>query len=89
MQQLSNPLRGGVNGDRGYKLNPHLSLLYKEMPYEAKAELARTISIPFQHISFDRLQVIAGSDRASTRSDVESWQTLAARDLTPTAQHSG
>ncbi len=88
LQQLSNSLRAAVNGDRSYKLNPHLSLLYKEMPHEAKADLARTISIPFQHISFDRLQVIAGNDRASTRSDVESWQTLAARDLTPTAQHS-
>jgi len=88
LQQLSNSLRAAVNGDRSYKLNPHLSLLYKELPHEAKAELARTISIPFQHISFDRLQVIAGNDRASTHSDVESWQTLAARDLTPTAQHS-
>lgn len=87
-QQLSDSLCAAVNGGRSYELKPHLSLLYKALPHEVKAELARTIRIPFQRIRFDRLQVIAGNDHVSTRSDVESWRTLAARDLTPAPRHS-
>ena len=69
-----------------FRAGPELQQLSNSL--RGGVKLARRISIPFQHISFDRLQVIAGNDRARTRSDVESWKTLAARDLTPTAQHS-
>ncbi len=88
LQQLSDSLRAAVKGDRSYELKPHLSLLYKALPHEVKADLAKTIRIPFQHLRFDRLQVIAGNDHVSTRGDVESWRTLAARDLTLAPRHS-
>ncbi len=88
LQLLSKSISETVNSERSYELNPHLSLLYKELPPEKKAELVGTIRIPFQHITFDRLQVISGNDQTATRSDVESWRPFAVRDLKRASQNS-
>lgn len=88
LQQLSNGFRAGSNVDSNYELNPHLSLLYKQLPGDARAQLASSITMPFETVRFDRLLVIAGPDHTHGSSDVESWQTLAARQLARKAQTS-
>ncbi len=63
------------------EFDPHLSLLYKEMEMAEKKELAGTITIPFQRISFAGLTLIAHPVEITTRADVEAWRTLARRSL--------
>lgn len=64
-----------------YELNPHLSLLYKEIPAAEKAELARTIKIPFQHVRFDTAKAIQTPHPIHTREQVEAWRTFGSRQL--------
>ena len=81
LQQLSDALCRSSKCRNGYELNPHVSLIYKEMPEPAKVTIARAVELPFESISFDRLKVITGPDRTECRADVESWCTLAERTL--------
>jgi 2'-5' RNA ligase len=67
--------------DRQYELNPHLSLLYKQMPALEKAELARAISIPFSRVSFDIIKAISTPHPITRRDDVEAWRTIGERML--------
>ena len=55
---------------------PHLSLLYKEMPLQEKEELAKGITIPFQSVSFEGLKGIAHPPVIATRTDVEAWREI-------------
>lgn len=64
-----------------YELNPHLSLVYKEMPAAEKAELARTIIIPFRQVRFDAVQAIQTPHPIEAREQVEAWRTVASRPL--------
>lgn len=81
LQQLSDALRELVNGARDYQLNPHLSLIYKDLPESARFDLARTLTMPFERVTFDRLRVIAAHDDTTSREDVESWRVLAESSL--------
>lgn len=60
--------------------DPHLSLLYGEMPISRKADLARR-ELPLKSIAFDRLAVVRCSDPTSSAADVESWKIVATRLL--------
>ena len=73
-------LRRAINRADG-EFDPHLSLLYKEMPMVEKNALAKSIAIPFQRVTFTELSVIAHPEKISTREDVESWRVLARRSL--------
>lgn len=68
------------------QLDPHLSLLYKEMPLPAKEELAQTIKISFERITFDRMQLVAHPPRITRREDVEAWETRGERRLTSASE---
>lgn len=65
----------------GYELDPHLSLLYKEMSAAEKAELARGISLPFSHASFDAIKAVSTQQPIMNRQEVEAWRTLDVRLL--------
>ena len=76
----------GAGSQNGYEFDPHLSLLYKTMPDAAKAELAREIRIPFDHVSFDALKLVSVPGPIEAPEDVEAWRMLAERRLTGTAR---
>ncbi|MBA3386228.1 MAG: 2'-5' RNA ligase family protein [Chthoniobacterales bacterium] len=63
------------------EFNPHSSLLYKEMPAAEKAELARTIKVPFQQVRFDAVKTIQTPHPIHAREQVEAWRTLGWRQL--------
>lgn len=66
--------------------DPHLSLLYQELPIARKADLARQAPLPLETVLFDRLAAVSCLDPTSSRADVESWKILATRPLnTPPA----
>lgn len=64
-----------------YELNPHLSLIYKEMDPEAKRELAASIVLPFEEAVFDTVKAIISPAKIRSRKDVEAWRVIAERHL--------
>lgn len=66
--------------------DPHLSLLYRDLPVARKAAIARQTPLPLATVLFDQLAVISCPNPTSTCADVEAWKTVATRmlDLPPT-----
>jgi 2'-5' RNA ligase len=64
-----------------HSLNPHLSLIYKEMPRTQKAEAARAITLPFERVTFDSVTAIMTPHPITTSEHVEAWRMLGARRL--------
>lgn len=79
VEALGTEIQTAMGSD--YEFNPHLSLLYKGMPAAEKAELARGISIPFPHASFDAIKAISTPHPITKREEVEAWQTIGERAL--------
>jgi 2'-5' RNA ligase len=79
---LSENLRSVSNSHREYRLEPHLSLIYQAMPDEAKAEIARSLVLPFNEIVFDSAKAVISPARIESREDVEAWRVLATQKLT-------
>jgi len=73
-------------GMNDVRYDPHLSLLYRKLPMEDKARLARSVSLPFATITFDRIAFVRCVSPTRHRADVESWQFLAAVKLRSTAR---
>jgi len=65
-----------------YELNPHLSLIYKEMDAEAKQQLAASITLLFTEATFDTVKAIISPAEIKSRKEVEAWRVVAERRLT-------
>jgi len=68
------------------ELNPHLSLLYKEMPKASKADAAQAISLPFSTVQFDSVKAVVTPSPITTAEDITVWRTLVTRRLDFAAQ---
>ncbi len=64
-----------------YQLNPHLSLIYKTMPPEKKAEIANAVSFPFEEVRFDSAKAVISPADIKSREDVEAWRVVATQKL--------
>jgi hypothetical protein len=65
-----------------YKLNPHLSLLYRDLDIETKRQLAASIILPFDKILFDRIKAVISPAEIKSRVEVEAWRVIAEYGLT-------
>jgi 2'-5' RNA ligase len=81
LRQLNQIIRTAAQDSSAYRLNPHLSLLYKTMPNAARRELADSIRMPFSEVAFDALKAVQCISPTQSRADVEGWRVVAARDL--------
>ena len=64
-----------------YRLDPHLSLLYKHMVAQDKEALAATIQLPMSAVSFDAVWAVAADRIPRTSEDVLSWEVVCLRNL--------
>jgi 2'-5' RNA ligase len=80
--QLSHDLGRASVSQNDYKLNPHLSLLYKDLDEETKADLAHSLRLPFTEVSFDSVKAVISPEKIESRADVEVWRGVATRQLT-------
>jgi hypothetical protein len=64
------------------EFDPHLSLLYKEMPLSEKKEFASSISLPFASTTFDAVEAVCCPAETASRVDIESWKRLGSKPLT-------
>ena len=78
LDQISDDLKSFSKAQDDYALKPHLSLLYSPIPPEIREALTREIVVP-PVVRFNSIKAVATGNRTQTKSDVESWQSLAAR----------
>jgi 2'-5' RNA ligase len=81
LQRLNAIIRAAVQDPVRYQLDPHLSLLYKNIPVAARCALADSIKVPFSEITFDALKAVRCISPTQSRADVEAWQVMATREL--------
>lgn len=77
----SEALRRAVSEPSDYVLNPHLSLIYKQMSNTTKQRLASSLHIPQSQIVFDEVSAVVSTGRTQTPIDVERWRTIYRRKL--------
>ena len=81
LAQLSQNLRRASALQNEYELNPHVSLIYKTMPAETKAEIASSLSLPFHEVRFDSAKAVISPAQIESRADVEAWRVVATQRL--------
>jgi len=69
----------GVEGDNAF--DPHISLLYKNLPEEQQARLAAEIQLPFAAVTFDTVAATRCRLPVATAADVALWESIASRCL--------
>jgi hypothetical protein len=82
LSQFSEDLRRAAAAPNDYELNPHLSLIYKEMDSETKRQVASSIALPFAGVTFDRLKAVISPAKIGSREDVAVWRVVAEQELT-------
>ena len=67
LDDLNARMRRAAKVSKGILRDPHVSLLYKTMPRSAKKELATTIRLPFEEVTFDSIKAIRAVRRWKCR----------------------
>lgn len=81
LDQLTVALARAANASAKRVRDPHLSLLYKNIPVAFKKELARTIRLPFGKVLFDSIAAVRCISPTKTRADVKAWRVIATKSL--------
>ena len=76
LRRLYDAVKGALACDAGYRLEPHLSLLYAELPLAAKEMAARTIGLDRDRIRFDELQIVTPENLSDGWRDTKRWRIL-------------
>ena len=82
----STPALELLRNSLGLKLNaepfdPHVSLLYENLPEEKQSQLAATVHLPFQEVRFDAIEVVRCRVPVTTAADVADWETIGVRQF--------
>jgi 2'-5' RNA ligase len=81
LRRLNRIIRTAAEDSSDYRLNPHLSLIYKTMPVAARRELADSIKTPFSKVAFEALKAVRCISPTRSRTDVEAWRIVAEESL--------
>jgi 2'-5' RNA ligase len=81
LRQLRELICNTAHDSAQYQLKPHLSLLYKKMPAETRRDLAASIKIPFQKVTFGAIKAVRCISPTESRVDVEAWRVMETTSL--------
>jgi hypothetical protein len=81
LRKINDMIREAANDSSQYELNPHLSLLYKNLAAPTRRELAASINVPFSEVTFDAIKAVRCVSPAEFGADVEAWHVVAAASL--------
>lgn len=74
--RLSERLRAALPGAQGYVLQPHLSLIYADMPVAMKEAIGREIRIEARTIEFDEAAAVTPGNAEQGWRDVTAWREV-------------
>ena len=81
LRRLNKIIRSDVQNSSDYRLEPHLSLLYKKMPILERRRLVLSISLPFSEVIFDSIKAVRCALPTRNRADVGAWRGIATKSL--------
>ena len=81
LRKTNGIIRQAANDSSQYELNPHLSLLYKNLATTTRRELAASINVPLSEVAFDAIKAVRCVSPAESGADVEAWHVVAAGSL--------
>ncbi len=84
VQKISDLIKAQSSRPSGYKLNPHLSLLYKTIPESQQKELCVSVNVPECLYLFDRLRIIKTEIPLTQTAQIKRWRTVYECGLQPT-----
>jgi putative hydrolase of the HAD superfamily len=61
--------------------DPHLSLVYKDLPASTRRKLTTLVKLPFSQVLFDSIRAVRCVSPMRNRADVEAWRTVATKSL--------
>ena len=73
LRQLSERIRAYASQPCEYRLDPHLSLMYRQMPEAEKRRIAASIQVPLAVVTFDELCVTVTPTPTRSAQDVARW----------------
>jgi 2'-5' RNA ligase len=80
---LAQQLRQALPQPAAYALDPHLSLIYQDLPAAARSQLAQSLRLPRPTIMFDQVQAIAAPSSFTRQADVAYLRCLQSLKLPP------
>ena len=81
LRKTNDMIREAANDSLQYELNPHLSLLYKNLAAPTRRELAASINVPLSEVTFDAIKAVRCVSPTKSGADVKAWRVLAAASL--------
>ncbi|NES21644.1 MAG: cyclic phosphodiesterase-like protein [Symploca sp. SIO3E6] len=81
LSHISENIRSSSSKPSNYILNPHLSLIYRQLNKTIKKNLTDSLSLNKSDVLFDEVQAISTPALIKTKEDVASWQTICTRKL--------
>jgi hypothetical protein len=81
LRKINGVIREAANDSSQYELNPHLSLLYKNLATSTRRELAVSINVPLFEVTFDAIRAVRCVSPTKSGADVEAWHVVAAASL--------
>jgi 2'-5' RNA ligase len=81
LEGINRKLRRAAKVSSGSIRDPHISLLYKDIPIAMKKELAAVIRLPFREVVFDSVQAVRCPFETKSSADVASWRVVATKKL--------
>lgn len=81
VKELSGKIRAESASSEPYDLDPHLSLIYQDIPALEKARLASSFALPFPDVTFDSVRAVVSPAEIKNRQDVERWRTVGEIEL--------
>jgi 2'-5' RNA ligase superfamily len=80
LEQLCEAVRQRAAAADPCNLDPHLSLLYKQLPEDARRALVEEIELPFREVHFDAVCAVRCASPTQTADDVRAWQLVATQN---------
>jgi 2'-5' RNA ligase len=81
LRKINGIIRDTANDSSQYELEPHLTLLYKNLVAATRCELAASIDVPLFEVTFDAIKAVRCVSPAESSADVEAWRVIAAASL--------
>ena len=81
LSKISEIIRSNSLKPSSFVLNPHLSLIYKQMDEATKKKLTTSLTITRSEVVFNEVKAISTPEKVQSRADVESWKVICASKL--------
>jgi hypothetical protein len=81
LRKTNDIIRQAANDSSRYELNPHLSLLYKNLAAPTRRELTASINVPLFEVTFDAIKAVRCVSPTESGADIETWHVVATASL--------